>query len=97
MHRPEILRENVERFLQTHTFDLYIGNPFSSKFFPTDSKCLILTRSNYSDLPKFERAINIKNGHILAFGAGSVFDPAKYIASINFSYLTIIPSALSVN
>ena len=97
MHIPEILREDVRQFLQTHHFDLYIGNPFSAAFFPSGSDPLIVTRANYSDLPKFKGSMKNSGASILAFGAGSVFDPAKYIASVTNSHLTIIPSALSVN
>lgn len=97
MNTPKILKESVEHFLENNEFDLYIGNPFSARFIPKDVNSLILTRSNYSDLSDLAQFVPNKNSRILAFGAGSVIDPAKYLAQITGSNLTVIPSALSVN
>ncbi len=97
MIAPKILKASAQHFLETHEFDFYIANPFSARFIPKDSNSLILTRSNYLDLPNLVQAMSGKNGRILAFGAGSVIDPAKYLAKITDSHLTVIPSALSVN
>jgi len=97
MTTPRILKENAQHFLETNEFDFYIGNPFSSRFIPEGANSLILTHTNYSDLPNLLRAMPSTNGRILAFGAGSVIDPAKYITKTTNSHLTVIPSALSVN
>jgi len=97
MTTPKILKENAQHFLETREFDLYIANPFSARFIPKGANSLILTHSNYVDLPNLVQAMPNKNGRILAFGAGSVIDPAKYLAKITDSHLTVIPSALSVN
>jgi glycerol dehydrogenase-like iron-containing ADH family enzyme len=97
IQRPTIVLENAENFLATNKFDLYVVNPFSVRFIPDGANSLLLTRSNYSDLEKLRRSIPNDSGKILAFGAGSVFDPAKYIAKVTNSHLTIIPTALSVN
>ena len=94
---PRIVKENAVSFLSTHEFDLYIGNPYSAQFIPREANSLILTHSLFSDLPMLLRAMPKKNGKILAFGAGSVFDPAKYIAKMTESTLVVIPTALSVN
>lgn len=94
---PKILKGNAQHFLETHEFDFYVANPFSARFVPKDAKSLILTRVNYVDLPNLVQAMPNKNSRILAFGAGSVIDPAKYLAKVTDSHLTVIPSALSVN
>lgn len=94
---PKILKESAQHFLETNEFDFYIVNPFSARFVPKGAKSLILTRPNYEDLPNLVQAMPNKNSRILAFGAGSVIDPAKYLAKITDSHLTVIPSALSVN
>ncbi len=94
---PEVVREDAASFLDTHKFDLYVGNPYSAQFIPREANSLILTHSLSSDLPILLRAMPKKNGKILAFGAGSVIDPAKYIAKMTESTLVVIPTALSVN
>lgn len=94
---PRVVKENAADFLSAHEFDLYIGNPYSAQFIPRESNSLILTHSLSSDLPALLRAMPKNNGKILAFGAGSVIDPAKYIAKITESTLVVIPTALSVN
>lgn len=97
MSTPKILEENAQHFLETHEFDFYIVNPFSARFIPKGANSLVLTHLNYINLPNLVQAMPGKNGSILAFGAGSVIDPAKYLAKVTDSHLTIIPSALSVN
>jgi glycerol dehydrogenase-like iron-containing ADH family enzyme len=94
---PTIVKKNAASFLSAHEFDLYIGNPYSAQFIPREANSLILTHSLSSDLPALLRAMPKKNGKILAFGAGSVIDPAKYIAKMTESTLVVIPTALSVN
>lgn len=97
IHVPEVVKENAEDFLSAYEFDLYIGNPYSAQFIPREANSLILTHSLSSDLPALLRAMPKKNGKILAFGAGSVIDPAKYVAKMTESTLVVIPTALSVN
>ena len=97
MHVPMIVKESAAGFLSAHKFDLYVGNPYSAQFIPRETNPLILTHSLSSDLPTLLRAMPKKNGKILAFGAGSVIDPAKYIAKMTKSTLVVIPTALSVN
>lgn len=94
---PRILSQKATDFLENNTFDLYICNPFSVHFIPKGANSLVLSRPNYSYLPRLVQAMPNRNGRILAFGAGSVIDPAKYLAKTTDSHLTVIPSALSVN
>ena len=94
---PKVIKEDATSFLATHKFDLYVGNPYSAQFIPREANSLILTHSLSSDLPMLLRVMPEKNGKILAFGAGSVIDPAKYIAKMTGSTLVVMPTALSVN
>ncbi|MDO8590795.1 MAG: iron-containing alcohol dehydrogenase [bacterium] len=97
MHTPEVLEENVTLFLEKNKFDLYIVNPYTRQFLSSEDKYVIVERAIYDELPTLMALLSGKNQRILAFGAGSVLDPAKYLAKMAESHLTVIPSALSVN
>jgi glycerol dehydrogenase-like iron-containing ADH family enzyme len=94
---PNVIRQKASTFLENNEFDFYIGNHFSESFLPQGPETLILERVHYSNLATLEQKYQKRGGRIVAFGAGTVFDSAKYIAKATESHLTIIPSALSVN
>ncbi|MDO8569366.1 MAG: iron-containing alcohol dehydrogenase [bacterium] len=99
MQIPKIIECDALNFLKENTFDIYILNPFSKGFMGHQYKSeIVIDQSmDYDDVLKMMSDLPDGIKSVLAFGAGSVVDPAKYLSKNLNATLTIIPSALSVN
>lgn len=99
MQIPKIIENDALNFLNKNIFDLYILNPFSKEFVKNQYKSeIIIDQSmDYEDVLKMMSNLPGDIKSVLAFGAGSVVDPAKYLSNNLNATITIIPSALSVN
>ena len=95
---PKILEEHAQTFLSKNRFDLYIVDSHTTQLIP-DQRDTFLVKSpiSYKQLPELIKLFPSQNKKIIAIGAGSAIDLAKYLASETKSCLSIVPSALSTN
>lgn len=89
--------ESVGKYLKDKYFDLYIVDAFTSELICEPKNILKVSRADKNELDDFLKNLPLRKAKIIALGAGTVIDVAKYICNKTDSCFEHIPSALSTN
>ncbi|MEX0917436.1 MAG: iron-containing alcohol dehydrogenase [Candidatus Paceibacterota bacterium] len=94
---PIILFSDFKKYLDQSAPDLYIVSEHTRDLINEKENILEVTRAEIQTLDKFLEKFQQKQFKIVAIGAGSVVDAAKYVSFKTDSQFCFIPSALSTN